>query len=144
MTETVQFKLRILEELKIKLEAAADVRHISANAEAVRRLDESFFNQDRMYGGEATMSLLRTIAAVIGSVEEFKGKKWDKDKLTRQSVNMALYRLIGSPDALLKQDDKYRRQHQKTIARDLIQSALGLGEFDKKTVAKVSALIDDE
>ena len=142
MTDTVQFKLRILEELRMKLEGAATVRGVSPNAEAVWRLDNSFLDQERMYGHEATMSLLRTMAAVTKAVEEHKGAKWDEDKSTESAVHMALHRLIGTDGSLLQRDDKYRRQHQKQIAVDLIHSALKLGAFDEKKIAKVAKLIE--
>ena len=142
MTGTAQFKLRILEELRIKLEAAATVRGVSPNAEAVWRLDNSFLDQEKTYGHEATMSLLRTMAAVTRAVEDHKGAKWDEDTPTKDAVHMALYGLIGTDGPLLQRDDKHLRQHRKQIAIDLIHSALKFGGFDKKQISKVAKLIE--
>jgi hypothetical protein len=46
-TEFVQFKLRIREGLRRKIESAAEKKDISANAEAVERLENSFDSETR-------------------------------------------------------------------------------------------------
>jgi len=51
-TDYVQFKLRIRESLRRKIEAAAEKQSISANAEAVGRLEASF-ERDTMVSGMA-------------------------------------------------------------------------------------------
>lgn len=46
-TEYVQFKLRIRESLRRKIEKAAEKKKISANAEAVERIEYAFEEEDR-------------------------------------------------------------------------------------------------
>jgi hypothetical protein len=46
-TDYVQFKLRIREALRRKIERAAEKKKISTNAEAVERIEESFREEER-------------------------------------------------------------------------------------------------
>jgi hypothetical protein len=46
-TDYVQFKLRIRESLRRKIEKAAEKKAISANAEAVERIEETFREEER-------------------------------------------------------------------------------------------------
>ncbi len=45
-SDTVQLKTRMKEPLRAKLEAAAEENGISLNAEAVQRLERSFFDEN--------------------------------------------------------------------------------------------------
>ena len=144
MSDLSQFKLRIKNDLRIRLEAAADIRGVSANFEAVQRLEDSFLKQDRMFGTDATMSLIKTIAAVISAVEDHKDAKWNEDEATKTAVHMALYRLIGDDGKLIARNDEYRRQHHREVAQDMVMAALRLGEYDTDTMVKVENLINGD
>jgi hypothetical protein len=47
-TDTVAFKLRIRESLRRKIEKAAERKKISANAEAVERIEKTFDDEERL------------------------------------------------------------------------------------------------
>ncbi|MDB9704109.1 hypothetical protein OAA86_08470 [Rhodospirillales bacterium] len=140
MSDLSQFKLRIKNDLRIRLEAAADIRKVSANFEAVQRLEDSFLKQDRMFGTDATMSMIKTFAAVVNAVEDHNGAKWNEDEATRSTVNMALLGLIGIDGKIIARNDKYLREHRKQIAQNLIMAALKFGGYDADITAKVEQL----
>jgi hypothetical protein len=67
-TEFVQFKLRVREELRRRLERAAKKSDRSANNEAVARLEKSFYGEasvDEMLGGPKQAALLRLFASQL-------------------------------------------------------------------------------
>jgi hypothetical protein len=54
-TDYVQFKLRIRESLRRKIERAAEKKAISANAEAVERIEKTFAEEERQLAFEKEM-----------------------------------------------------------------------------------------
>jgi hypothetical protein len=75
-TDTVQFKLRIREALRSRLESEAKKHEISINAEMVRRLEASFFGPDLLHGFrvemDAAIQPLRQEVGRLGAVVDKK------------------------------------------------------------------------
>jgi hypothetical protein len=86
LTDFVQFKLRIREELRRKLEREATKRHHSTNNEAVLRLEHSFASEagiDEALGGAEQAALLRGFAAEIDYVKAKRGTEFDNNEAAR-------------------------------------------------------------
>ncbi len=105
---TVQIKARLKEPLRAALESAADDRGTSMNAEIVRRLEDSF-RQDEVeierFGGVVTQTFMKALAAAIRFVEQRTKKKWHEDKDTGDAAMVAMYGIMGafggaSPDTI--------------------------------------------
>jgi len=71
----IQFNLRIPEELKNKVDAAAKANQRSINAEATSRLYDSFVMNDKGYGSTIIMFLL-VIVMLITIAQLYFQKKW--------------------------------------------------------------------
>lgn len=80
-TEQVTLQIRFREEMRRRLQDAADQSGTSMNAEAVGRLEQSF-GEDELFGNPATRALLREIAAQILNAESATGKAWYEDAET--------------------------------------------------------------
>jgi hypothetical protein len=77
--DRVQTGLRINENLRAKLEAAAQRNELSFNGEVVQRLERSL--QDEVHGGvvfgdHATFSLLSLFARFVRATEEVEKRRW--------------------------------------------------------------------
>lgn len=70
-SDTVQFRLRLPKELRRKIEAICKPNRYSINAEIVRRLEESFFRDDKVEFAEhvsiAALNRLRLIESLRSS-----------------------------------------------------------------------------
>jgi hypothetical protein len=78
-TEFVQFKLRVRQELRLRLEREAKKSERSANNEAVARLEKSFDQEtrvDEMLGGPQQAALLRLFASRLDLVRAKHGSGW--------------------------------------------------------------------
>lgn len=106
---TVQIKARLKEPLRAALESAADDQGTSMNAEIVRRLEDSFRQDEaetERFGGRITQTFLKALAISIAFVEQQTKKKWHEDKDTWDAAMVAMYGIMGafgggaSPDAI--------------------------------------------
>jgi hypothetical protein len=97
LTDTVQLKLRIREDLRRKLEREAKKKEVSLNAEMVDRLIRSFDGPERVndaLGGEHTAALLRGFAAAIARVEARIGRRWNEDDEARERAYDAVHTVL--------------------------------------------------
>jgi Arc-like DNA binding domain len=142
--DAVTTTIRLGEDLRAMIKAVAELRGGSMNTEMVTRLEQSFEQQDAVWGRPHTVAALKVFAAVINCVEEQTGRSWVADKATAQTIEQALYRLIGTSGNVLRRDEEYLRLHRREIAIDGIMAFLRFGEFDLKTQARVAKLVGAE
>ena len=97
-SDTVQLKTRMKEPLRAKLEAAAEEKGISLNAEAVQRLERSFFDENTaqyLLGFAAhSMMALRCLGDAVAKIEGETGRTWHEDWDTRQRVKAAFESIL--------------------------------------------------
>ena len=97
-SDTVQLKTRMKEPLRAKLEAAAEEKGISLNAEAVQRLERSFFDENTaqyLLGFEPqSMLALRCLGDAVAKIEGETGRTWHEDWDTRQRVKAAFESVV--------------------------------------------------
>lgn len=91
--DLVQFKLRMREELRAKIEIAAQNSGESMNSEIVHRLSASLEEDDRAFGIH-TRQLLQRLAIEISRVEGHTGRAWKEDRVTALVVAGAVARVI--------------------------------------------------
>src|SRR5262249_3622208 len=97
-TEYVQFKLRIREALRRKLERAAEKKAISTNAEAVERLEESFAEEERHLAFQNEMDERREeLDAQYREYHEEQARIEAEHKAALQDSKL-LHRLAGSDE----------------------------------------------
>lgn len=98
--DLVQFKLRIREELRAKIEKAALATGNSMNGEIASRLERSF-EEDRLLGVGPERALFIEIARQMSLVEAITGQAWHCDPATywavRQMAEDALKRAAPAP-----------------------------------------------
>jgi hypothetical protein len=87
--ETVQFKLRIKEGLRAKIEDAASKSGGSMNTEIAARLEESL-REDEQFGGTETRQAMVWLANDIAKIERVTGKSWTEDPTTFEAVALTL------------------------------------------------------
>ena len=93
--DRVQTGLRINENLRAKLEAAAQRNGLSFNGEIVQRLERSL--QDEAHGGvvfgdHETFSLLSLFARFVRATEEVEKRRWTDDPEGREVLLKAIRR----------------------------------------------------
>lgn len=97
-TDTVQLsKIRMREDLRLKLKRDADKKDVTLNAEIVDRLERSYLQSEQMaqmFGGERNAALFRSFAGMIGLIESQTGQAWNTDEYTRAKVRAALIALL--------------------------------------------------
>lgn len=99
ITDTVQLKLRIREDLRRRLEREAKKRSVSLNAEMADRIEQSFDQEDlvnKMLGGEHTAIFLKVLGLMIQAVEHRKGHRWNEDHDTLEQMLIALLSYLES------------------------------------------------
>ena len=88
-SDTIQLKARMKEPLRAKLEAAAEEKGISLNAEMVHRLERSFSDEDSLaneFGGIDDYRVAKLLFAIIPLIEAQTGKSWRRDQATFRHV----------------------------------------------------------
>jgi len=113
---TVDLKVRMKEPLRARLEKAAAQDGVSLNAEAVKRLEESFRREKRAtdvaaqaaggvyasFGGIETFMVMRLLANAIAVIEAKTGSGWQENVETHRQVKKACAALFDifppSPD----------------------------------------------
>lgn len=136
----VSLKVRMEEPLRASLERAAEERGVSLNAEAVRRLEWSFAQEERLadvFGREglleATAGMLDVISERI-SREGGEDQQWIEDrKLYSYTLRIACKLLNKlARDADVQRDlesfpksQKERQQRRLEEARERLESELG-------------------
>ena len=78
-SNTIQLKARMKEPLRAALEAAAEAKGVSLNAEMVYRLEQSFEEEREFYapfGKLETFLVARLLAIAIHTIEAVTGKNW--------------------------------------------------------------------
>jgi hypothetical protein len=113
-TEYVQFKLRIREGLRRRIELEAKKKEHSANTEAVSRLERSIAEEDAAGGSEARSIILLMTAAFLSHGERAaagqKPAKWLHDQESFRSA------IFGVTRALLDSlPDSSDDEQEKTI-----------------------------
>ena len=83
---TVNLKLRVKEPLRASIEAAAEKRGISMNAEMVDRLESSFLSREGLFGGNDKYRFMQVAAAVVTNVEQRTGKSCSDDPDTLEAA----------------------------------------------------------
>lgn len=99
-SDTVQLKARMKEPLRAKLEAAAEAKGISLNAEMVHRLEQSFL-ADEFLGGPGNATAAKLVGLILQDVEARTGKSWREDKDTYYGAFAAVatvMRVLGPQD----------------------------------------------
>ena len=94
-SDTIQLKARMKEPLRAKLEAAAEARGVSLNAEMVHRLEQSFTED---FGSESNRILMRALTLANKMAEITTGKDVFSDRETAQAARTAMIAIL---DALL-------------------------------------------
>jgi len=100
-TDYVQFKLRIRESLRRKIEREAEKKKISANAEAVERLQATFDPQQRdtkildmmVENQDDGAILLRTLARELGSNPHWAASAESRKAFADRMHTIILYNL---------------------------------------------------
>jgi hypothetical protein len=104
-TEFVQFKLRIREGLRREIERAAKKKAISANAEAVERLEQSFkadaagqWNAflTTLIGGGKNTDLLHWLASKIGKDWNWSDSAESRERMIEEIKNELEIRSVQS------------------------------------------------
>jgi hypothetical protein len=95
-TDTVQFKLRMREDLRQRLEDAARARKISLNAAIVERLDASFFFAEtaETMGRSDLFMVIHLLAAAIKRIENMRNKKWYENPDTLRETGDLIRRMF--------------------------------------------------
>jgi hypothetical protein len=105
-TEYVQFKLRIRESLRRRIEREAEKKNQSANAEAVERLEDSFTAHeksqrstdfiDALLRNDASADLLHWLQFQLQL-----NPKWDESEVGRDAMARAFRAYVLSSDGLV-------------------------------------------
>jgi hypothetical protein len=90
-TEFVQFKLRIREALRRKIEKAAEKRAISANAEAVERIEFTFEEDEKLEAAERDLEQRKV-----------ELEKWHQEWAEEEAREKALYQAALTDSLALK------------------------------------------
>jgi len=95
-TDTVQFKLRMREDLRQRLEDAARERKISLNAAIVERLEASFFFAEtaEAMGRSDLFMIVHLFTAAIKRIENIRDKKWYEDPDTLRETGDLIRRMF--------------------------------------------------
>ncbi len=106
LSNTVQLKARMKEPLRAALEAAAEAKGVSLNAEMVHRLEQSFAEEksreeavDAVYdsfGKLETFLLARLLANAIELIEAKTGKNWMDDPEAHRQTQEACKTILDS------------------------------------------------
>lgn len=133
-TETIQFKLRMREDLRRRLELAAKRDKISINNVIVQRLEDSFrlsrseYVFDAMVGSAEGTELMLAIATVLKTAGSDWAESRQKSALVAEAINNAvalLIPLIASAEETAPQQDE-----KKMNAGELARLALLVRGFD--------------
>jgi hypothetical protein len=123
-TELVQFKLRIREDLRGKIESAAAANATSMNSEIAARLDRSLAD-DTWYGTGPTRALLVEIAGQIARAEAYTGLPWHEDAATffasRRLIEDVLKRARPRPENY----DEVNKLHAEKLRLEGLRDHLG-------------------
>ncbi len=98
-SDTIQLKARMKEPLRAKLEAAAEAKGKSLNAEMVHRLERSFLNDDagdREFGGRELRALFRMMGAAAQIIEERTGRACSADYETAKAARSAWAKIASN------------------------------------------------
>jgi hypothetical protein len=91
----VGLQLRFKEQLRSRLAAAAARNEASLNSEIIRRLEDSFTQEDVM-GAKGLGPLVRAFASAIEQTEGQTGKSWVEDWETFAAVRVQMVRAIAA------------------------------------------------
>ncbi len=91
-SDTIQLKARMKEPLRAKLEAAAEARGVSLNAEMIHRLERSFAE----FGKEETFLVVRLLANAIQTIEAVTGKNWMDDPEAHRQTQVACITILDA------------------------------------------------
>jgi hypothetical protein len=85
-TDTVQLGLRIKERLRKQIEDSASTHGCSMNDEVTTRIEQSFLDEEKLYGDPSLMALVHLLVGTIRMIEVRAGKRWVDDDQTRNAV----------------------------------------------------------
>jgi hypothetical protein len=97
-SDTIDFKFRMKEPLRRKIEKAAKSNGVSMNTEAVSRLEASFNSEGAdasAYGGAELSALFRMLGGAASLIEGRLGASCTKDYFTNIAVRAAWKKLIA-------------------------------------------------
>jgi len=127
--DLIQFKVRCREDLRSRLETAANQHDTSINAEIVARLERSF-ELEKQLGGESGIALFRSLAHAM-SVVEYQIGDWRVDRAAFFAAEhaikraMAAMRPLPAPDimrAYAPLDTELKKAEARLDALDAIAS----------------------
>ena len=102
-SKTVQLKARMKEPLRAKLEAAAEAKGVSLNAEMVHRLEQSFAEEKSQarefyapFGKPETFLVARLLANAIHTIEAVTGKNWMDDPEAHRQTQEACKNILDA------------------------------------------------
>ena len=88
-SQIVALQVRIREDLRAQIEAAANVSGTSMNSEIADRLATSL-REDEVLGSGPTRSLMARIAGDVSLIEQRTGKGWTSDLATFEAVRLMI------------------------------------------------------
>ncbi len=138
-TATVQFKVRMKEALRARIEKAAKAGNKSMNAEILERLEQSFQFEDR-FGGPGLIEMIERMASVMRPAGELSGY-YETSELTKRGTWMNLPfpfdQAVQAANAVL---EIYRPPGQIVVPERTYAEVTGLGEpkVDPKEAARMS------
>ena len=121
-----QLVFRVTNEMRARLEAAAEVSGRSLSHEMETRLERSFWEEDKTYesfGGRDKHRLMKWLALSIHVAEGITEKSWRKDRKTALFAVAAMSELLQMNVPLRPRDDIHEELANnmgKEIARTLV------------------------
>lgn len=125
--QTIALQVRIREDLRARIEAAASASGRSMNAEIADRLDSSF-REDEAFTSAETKRAMLVMAKDIAEVERISGKSWTSDLATARAVGRVLadtVRRLEPPVPNYDEVTEFLRHAEEHLARHkTVQHAL--------------------
>ena len=95
-SDNIQIKFRMKEALRAQIEQAASNRGVNMTEEAVRRLQQSFHDEEIKHRTDRTDALVRLLVGTIHLVEDRTGGSWVSDGGSRDVVTATMVAFLNS------------------------------------------------